>query len=455
MKSSDNRRTFLRAGAATTVGSALAASGISSAFATNYPPGELRQSLDVYRDGNDYRLRGRIDGKEYSASKYADEVLQSAIDKLNEGGEIMLQPGTFELHKQINLASNVSLRGSGPATSLVLAGGHDTGTALSAVNCDRVVVAALSIKSPKNNPKAVAGVLFDDCGDGTVQDVFCLGFDHGIMFTNRSFLCEIRGCKIADSRKSGIYLKKLTGQGRGGDFVPNLITNCIIYGGEKGVECENTIVLNIVACLVYQTKLPAFHIHSESNSVIISGSRTFQIQSDAVMVENSHELNISGNTFCWHEGHGIVLRNVNWGLVASNEIIDTGSFNIDDQETGGERLSYWIKAPQNLDSFKKNGLMLLKNTKGIAVTGNAIFNWGSGPAMQHAILEDDSCEANNFTGNNINFCDNGLTLNGKESAESNNVVAAKVPHRGGDSITQNRLHRFDVRLIERFIDAQR
>ncbi len=453
MNNYENRRSFLQVGATSAL-SGLAVLGLSSATAA-HPPEGISQSLDLYRAGDAYYVKGRIDGNQYHKSKTADESLQFAISFLKNGGEIMLQPGTFELHKQVNLASHVSLRGSGPATSLVLAKGHDTGVALSAVDRDRVVVTSLSLKADKVHPNAKVGVLFEGCGDSSVQDVFCLSFDHGIMLDKRSFLCEIRGCKIADSRKSGIYTKKLTGQGRGGDFVPNLITNCMVYGGEKGIECENTIVLNIVACQVYQTRLPGFHIHSESNSVVISGSRTFQIQSDAVVVENSHELNISGNTFCWHEGHGIVLRNVNWGLISGNEIIDTGSFNIDDQETAGERLSYWIKAPENLDPFKKNGLMLLKGTKGIAVTGNAIFNWGSGPPMLHAILEDDSCEVNNYTGNNINFCDKGLTINGQGSKESNNVVASEVPHRGGDSITQQRLHRFDVRLIERFIDAQR
>lgn len=40
---------------------------------------------------------------------------------------------------------------------------------------------------------------------------------------------------------------------RAGAFVPNLVTNCTIFGGGKGIETKRAIVLNIVGCMVYQT----------------------------------------------------------------------------------------------------------------------------------------------------------------------------------------------------------
>jgi Right handed beta helix region len=454
MKNPYSRRHFLQAG---TLSGILAPFTLGAAQASVPPtqqPLALSQSLDVYPVGDTYRVRGHIDQKEYLKSNKADEVLQFAIGMLRNGGEILLQPGTYLLHKQVNLTSHISLRGSGHTTSLVLATDHEGSAALAASNADRVTIAALSVKTPKDYANPVVGIRFDHCGDSLIQDVFCLGFTYGIQLTNQSFLCEVRGCRVADSQKSGIYLNDLSMNGRGGDFVPNLITNCMVYGGGKGIECEHALVVNIVGCQIYQTRLAGFHFHRGSNSIVISGSRTFQIRNDAVVVENSHELNISGNTFCWHEGHGIVLRNVNWGLISGNEIIDTGSYNIDDTPAADQRQSYWVKAPDDLEPYKKNGLWL-SGTKGVALTGNAIFNWGSGPAMKHAILEEDTCEVNAITGNTINFCDNALTLRGKGTQETNNVVQANVPHLGGDSITKKRLHRFDVRLLERFIDAQR
>jgi hypothetical protein len=93
--------------------------------------------------------------------------------------------------------------------------------------------------------------------------------------------------------------------------VPNLVTNCIVYGGGKGIECSRTIVLNIVACVIYQSQDVAYYVGNTSNSVLISGCRSFQIGSHAVVADGSHEFNLSSNIFCWHEGHGMLVRDCN------------------------------------------------------------------------------------------------------------------------------------------------
>jgi hypothetical protein len=129
-------------------------------------------------------------------------------------------------------------------------------------------------------------------------------------------LSEIRGCKISDSGKSGIYLQATSKnlKSRAGDYLPNLITNCIIYGGNYGIELQKTICTNIVACQVFMTKSAGFYING-ANSTLISGCRTYQISDDAIRAVKSHELNVSSNIFCWHEGHGILLDNVIWGTI--------------------------------------------------------------------------------------------------------------------------------------------
>ena len=35
--------------------------------------------------------------------------------------------------------------------------------------------------------------------------------------------------------------------------MPNLVTNCIVYGGGAGIECNHALVVNIVACQAYLT----------------------------------------------------------------------------------------------------------------------------------------------------------------------------------------------------------
>lgn len=78
-------------------------------------------------------------------------------------------------------------------------------------------------------------------GDCKVRDVFAVGFaDYGIWVRNNSFLCEVRGCTLAGNDKANLYLHELA-RGNYGDFIPTLVTNCIAYGGGKGIEVARLI----------------------------------------------------------------------------------------------------------------------------------------------------------------------------------------------------------------------
>src|SRR6266542_3382251 len=124
---------------------------------------------------------------------------------------------------------------------------------------------------------------------------------------------------LAGNGRANLYLDTLRA-GQYGNFVPNLVTNCLIYGGGKGIECHRAIALNIVACAVHQTHGAAYHIHSRSHSVAISGARSYQISGDAVLVEDSHEFSLSGSVLCWHTGHGVAARDACWGTIAGNSV---------------------------------------------------------------------------------------------------------------------------------------
>ncbi len=430
---------------------------IFAATLTIVTAGQISQSYIIYQKDNSVIVRGFIDGQEKSFDK-TEKAIYYAIEQLGKvGGEILLQNGDYILEDQIDLKSRISLKGSGPGTSLIMSENHKTGIAISGDTIDRAVVSNLSIKAPKNNTNTKVGILFDHCGDSQIKDVFCLGLkEYGIWVRNNSFLCEIRGCKLADIGKSAILLDHFERGGRGGDYVPNLVTNCIVYGGNIGIELKRAIVVNVVACQVYQTKKQAFYIHETSNSVILSGCRTFQIQGDAVVVEKSNELNISSNIFCWHEGHGIVLENVTWGTVTANEIIDTGSINVYDPsikpKDPNETRQFTFLPPEDKKIELKNGIWLRKKCRGITVTGNAIFNWPVCPPMKAAIEEDKYCSNNIFSANNINFCEEGIVSNGNGSVSANNVVFAPRSYIGGRS---KAFQSFDVKVTEKFIESQR
>ena len=238
----------------------------------------------------------------------------------------------------------------------------------------------------------------------------------GIWLRASSFLCELSGCSVADNDSINIYLENLD-QGRGGNWVPNLVSDCKVYGGGKGISLKKSIVVNIVGCLAYQTRGTAFSVTDYSCSVLISGCRTYQIQSDAVVVEDSHEINISSNIFCWHEGHGIVLNNVHWGTISANNVIDNGSINLVTQpfeseliralevDVRGEKYAhkFHMTPPENAVIDNKNGIVLTGETMGVTVSGNAVFNWQPAPHMDYGIIEHSTCSNNIISSNNINF----------------------------------------------------
>ncbi len=436
--------------------SLLLFSGCASQNTNTRQLGIGSQSFEVFSMGDVVYVKDSISDTALDSFDKACEAIQFAIESLPQaGGEIVIKSGKYELNSPIRLKSNVTLRGSGSATVLWMSDRFDGSIAIIGKKLDKVTVCDLSIKTAKENINAKTGILLSDCGDCKIKDVYCLGLaEHGIWLNDRSFLCEIRGCTFAGIGQSAIYLEKLTGNGRGGDFVPNLVTNCIIYEGGVGIECNYTIVLNIVGCQVYQSKSHGFYIHTNSNSVMVSGCRTFQIQDDAVVVADSDEINITGNIFCWHDGHGIVLNNVTWGTITGNNVIDTGHINIVD-EKARQNWSYSLETPKDLDFSKRsrNGIHISGKSRGLTVGNNAVFNWGSNLPLKYGIYEESTCMNNVITDNNINYCLNeGVLSQGKNSISKDNFTEADTAYKGGDS---SRMHRYDVRRIQKFIENNR
>lgn len=413
----------------------------------------IHQSYEIYSEGGQYKVRGRINFQTYFTSSEADQAIQYALDSVARGGEVYLHPGSYLLTQQVSIPSYVSLRGSGSGTVLEFGENHGINTALLARDANRVVLSDFSIRD--EYAQAQVGIWLDHCGDCLVEDVLIVGMlQHGITLSNNSFLCEIRGTRVAASGSSGILLKDLARGGRGGDYVPNLVTNCIIYGGNKGFECDNALVANIVGCQVYQTNGYGFYLHNGSNSVLLSGCRTYQISDNAVVVESSHEINISSNIFCWHTGHGIVLSNVLWGTITGNNIIDSGSINLFDPRedtliTTGKRP--FTKRPDSTRSINNyNGILIQSASKGLTVSSNAIFSWPVVPPMEYGIQEDSSCFSNLITANNINFCRReAIDSKGEATQVANNISYTKEPYYGKPS----RAYQFyDTRLLDSFIE---
>jgi hypothetical protein len=298
----------------------------------------------------------------------------------------------------------------------------------------------------KENPDAVAGLVLDDCRDCRVDNVLSAGMaKYGIWLRNNTCLCRISGCSLVGNRDANIFLESLSDGGPCGDFIPNLISDCVIYGGGRGVACSDTIVLNIVGCVVYQVDGPGFHITERSNSVLLSGCRTFQISSDAVVIEDSDEINLTGNTFCWHTGSGIVARRARWGTINGNAVIDSGSHN-----PGG---SLFGTRFDELDEpiVLRDGIDLT-DTHGYTVSGNAIFNWGVAPKMSVGIRERSSSGTNVITSNNVNYFEAAAVISdGTGSTATNNTGLDAQPHRTLDEPAGTVVQAFDRSRIDALI----
>ena len=379
--------------------------------------------FDVYPDGKRIYVKDSFTGKTAFKSEDAAEAIQHALDAAAEdGGSVSLSSGRFYLDAPLKVASDVALSGSGRATKLEVTAENEEGIGIIAKDTMGVSVSDLCLTAG-DNEAAKIGIVLDNCGNARVSNIFAVAFsEYGLAIQNKSFLSEIVSCVFAGNKKANIYGKDLN-WGDHGDFIPNLISNCTIYGGGKGIELDFVIVMNIVGCNIYQTNDIGIHIYNQSNSVAVVGSRTFQISADAVVVHNSHELNITGNVFCWHTGNGIVIEACAWGVISGNEVIDNGSYN-----PGGDNFKSFFK-DLNPDDIPLTTAIILDQSRGYTVSNNTIFNWRLAPKMEYGIHEKANSFKNLIQGNNINyFLEAAIKSEGAETLVANNVELADVTH---------------------------
>lgn len=380
------------------------------------------QNLNVFQDADVYRVVTDMTREQVYDAPDAAAAVQHAVDAMAGGGGVTLGRGEFALEAPVLLRDRVWLRGGGRGTQLRVA--SEVGVLAEGVKGALVSDVALVAAGED----ARAGVVLDACGDCTVRDVFAARFaDYGVWVRNNSFLCTVRGCSLAGNGSANLFFDELA-RGSYGDFLPNLAAHCVIYGGGKGVDCNRSIVLNIVGCLVYQTGAVAYHVRNTSNSVLISGCRSFQITGPAVLVEGAHEFNLSSNIFCWHTEHGVHVKDCNWGTISGNEIIDTGSYNSGQKDTTTQVQDVTAEMPLYTG-------IVLEGVQGFNVSGNAIFNWPVAPRMAYGVREDAGSFGNSIVSNTINFYEHGAVLaEGRETDEAHNVGYRDKPYQSPDAV---------------------
>jgi len=361
------------------------------------------ENLVVSQTKDAFYVTGQISGKSLHKTSSADEAIQFAINQLPKGGTVCLQAGDYLVKNQINLKSFVTLTGSGTSTIIRMQTGHNTGIAINGDTLVKAVVSNLSIMASKDDSTATAAIKLSSCGDCQISDIFCLGMKHaGVWLATNTFLTEIRSCKFAGIKGAGVLLEHLAFPGGlGGEAVPNLVSNCIAYRCGIGFSMKRTIVLNINGCAAHQCK-NAFNLN-DSYSVCISGCRSFQIEEEAVILDNSGEINITGNIFCWSVKEAIKLNKVRWGTISGNNLIDVGSINYYTRDMNPEKKRVLFYPVPKGVVVPHYSALTLSDVRGVAISGNALFNWNQCPKMLYGIYEEENCAHNLITSNNINW----------------------------------------------------
>jgi len=386
----------------------------------------------VPRDGQ-FKVLDRWSLDVTHADSAAAPAIQWAIDRLpSAGGHVLLAPGEYRCDQTLRLRSRVTLEGSGRGTQVIAGGAKPSDAALRLTGLDHTRVANLALRRAEDTSVA-CGLLLEDCGSCAVTDVHAAGFEsYGVHLTERTFLCEVRGCTLADNAVANLCLSRMGAKARVGDFVPNLITHCVTLGGGIGIECRDHVtVMNISGCVVYKPLSHAYFLHETCNSILLTGCRSFQVEGHAVYIRDSHEINVSSNVFCWQRDHGIVLEDVNWGVVTGNEVIDSGVRSHDQQP--------------------RHGIVMKKGVKGVEIVGNTVFNWGDQPPMDCAIVEDDASLDNLIACNTLNYYVNEAVRSaGAQTVVKDNVSRKERSYRNMDKPP---FPDFDRELLHHYLRA--
>jgi hypothetical protein len=370
----------------------------------------MLQNFVVVQEGPRYRALAELTHDALRDGPDASAVIQAAVDALgDDGGTVTLGRGAFQLAEPVRLPSRVWLRGSGRATRLVVGATNAEGVGILAYGAHGAVISDLSLQ-PADAGGGVAGLVLEGCGDSAVRGVFCAGFGrYGVWVRGSSFLCQIESCSLAGNAAANLLLDELRA-GPYGSYIPNRVSACTTYGGGAGIECRRAIGVSISACVVHQSRGPAYHVHTRSNGAAIVGSRSYQATGDAVLVERSDELMLSGNTFCWHAGHGVAVRDSSWGTINGNQIVDSGST--------GEGAA----PPDPRDGIN------LRGASGYQVSGNTIFNWGVAPPLACGVREDEHSFKNSVVGNSVNYyAEAAVRCAGRETLARDNLGHPERP----------------------------
>ena len=364
-------------------------------------PTASTEPIHVLIADDGFRAVAPIAGTTIASGSDAAAVIQAALDA---SLAVQLGLGAFPIDRPLRLRAQGTLAGYGRASRLVVRG--DLGIAADGVAS--VTVRDLTV----DGQNGAVGIRFTTVSAGTITACLVRGCGIGIHLEQHSALCRIAGSVLAGNRRHLLF-ERLR-EGPHGDFLPNTVHDCQCLGGGNGLICDSAVVVNCTATTFFQLDGPVIHLRNDSNSVLINACRSYQITGDVLVVEDSHELNVTGNIFCWHTGDGIVVRRSRWGTITGNEVIDTGSFNTGTANFTSKKSQQPVPPPER-DAIR------LEDVRAYTVSGNAVFNWDCCPLNTRGVALDAACQDVVVQGNAFNACRTNVEDAGRDNHVSGNV----------------------------------
>lgn len=373
-----------------------------SFFISNDLKASPEQNYVVYIKSGAYKVKTDITGEEVFSSKDASTSIQWAIDNIGnigiDGGEVLIEAGEYLLNNCVIVKSNIWVRGKGKSTHL-----YTNGQIVEAIviqDASMVVVSNFSLTNKNNGLKSAVGVLVERSINCQVLDVFVSDFNRGISNTGESSMTLIDGNTLINNK---INIDISNGGGVIGRWLPLLISNNTIQGGEIGISC-NALCTNILKNRI--SALSGRGIVANGNSIIVRGNKISDIKGDYAIWGNGAEFNCTDNSISNVEGGGIRSRD-RWGSFTNNIITNCGT----EQKPAIGILIATDDRPEGPAESK-------------AIFRNTIHNEEGKPFLEYGIKEEGS--TNVIAANMISGFSKGAILSeGKGSIVINNTEKIK------------------------------
>ena len=391
---------------------------------------EPLQGYIIYKQGNESVAIGYVDRAEKARSTKADVVFNKVVKLLSNsgGGEITIKQGDFPIHAPINLENRVTIRGAGNASILRLMSDNEKGIILSAESKTQIKLENFTCAGDESHPNENStGVFFSKTGLSEIKSVYSHDFrGYGFWLKDDCFANLLVENMTSGNDKAGYFIDKTlwVNTNPGGGFVPNKLIGCYSYAEDgHGFLFEKAICQDIVGCVYYLPKGHGFYFRN-STSNLISGCRGFMGFKNGIMLENTHEMNISSNIIGWNWGHNLEMFHSTWAIVSANEFIDAGG-----------------------RQDPKYGVYMHGDVRACQISNNLIFNWLDNQIMQGGIFESEECSENQITDNIINYYkDKDVESLGKNSRTGFNLG---IPHAyDNPQVPEKYLPKIDPAIID-------